>query len=653
MNDYIPYVIVGITTGSLYGLAAMGLVLTYKTSGLFNIAYGAQCALSAFLFYSLREQAGVPWPIAALLVVVGFGTVFGLGLGGIAALLANVTTTYKIVGSVGLLVAIISFTNFAYGTQARPFEPFLPTGSVFTIKGNAVTMDNIVDLAVGVVAAVGLTLFFRATRTGVAMRGVVDDPSLLAMAGTSPVQVRRISWLIGSVFAAVSGLLFASVQQQLDIYILSLLVVQAFGAAAIGRFTSVPLAYCGGLLVGLIQNIVSKEAGSHESLSGLDTNTPFLVLFLVLLISRPGRLVEVGRQLRARGVPVSRMPARARRIGYGVLLFAALLVPHVVGTKITAWQIAATQVILFASLNLLVRTSGQISLCQVGFVAIGAAGFAHAQGSGLPWLFAVLVGVLWCVPAALVVSVPAIRLSGLYLGLATLGFGVLLAQYAYSKSWFFGSGVATARPDAFGLDGETRFYYLLMAFAVGAVALVLLIERTRLGRILRGMSDSPVALSTLGTSVRNARVIVFVISGALAGLSGALYASLFVSTTQEAYPYINSLISLAVLAIAGRRTVTVAVVGPILLTVLPLYVGNDKANSLLQVAFGLAAVLVAVNSNGQLRKLLERWTEVSADRTVGPAGTRTREALAGVDGVLPPQSRGDRPVRDAVGVGGS
>jgi ABC-type branched-subunit amino acid transport system permease subunit len=288
-----------------------------------------------------------------------------------------------------------------------------------------------------------------------------------------------------------------------------------------------------------------------------------------------------------------------------------------VGTRLPIWNTALTQVVLFASLALLVRTSGQISLCHIGFAAIGAAAFGHMLAHGVPWGIAVLLGGLFAVPAGALIAIPAIRLSGLYLGLATFGFGVLLAQYAYNKEWMFGAGqLQTARPN--GFDSDTSLYYLLLAIAVLAIGLVILVERSRLGRLLRGLADSPVALSTLGTNVNVSRVLVFCLSTFLAGVSGATFASLFGSVNQDSFSYVQSLVALAVMAISGRRTVTIAIVAPILLVVLPGYISDPEVNLMLQVAFGFAAVIAAAVSQGPFSKFVARQNVVHADRVVDP-----------------------------------
>lgn len=619
MSEYVPFIIFGLVTGSVYGISAMGLVLTYKTSGMFNFGHGAVCAASAYVFYAFRQQHGVPWPIAAILAIGVFGTLVGLLLERIAVVLADVTTTFKIVGTVGILVAIRALAGLAFGEQSLSFQPFLPQAAVFRIQGVSVTWDNLLALLLGIGSAVALYLFFKRTRLGTAMRAVVDDAQLLDMMGTPPARVRRSAWVIGSVFAATSGVLFAASQQQLDVNVLSLLVVQAFGAAAIARFNSLPMCLVGGLIVGLMQKLVSQQVGYHAWLQGLDLNVPFLVLFGVLLFVKRGKLREVGRQVKARAVPASPFSPKTRRIGYAVLVAVAVLIPHFVGSRLPLYNTAATQVVLFASLALLVRTSGQISLCHVGFAAIGAAGFGHMLGHGVPWLFAVLLGGLFAVPAGALIAIPAIRLSGLYLGLATLGFGILLAQYGYNKSWMFGFGqLNSGRPHIFGLERDTPFYYLLLAIAAGSIGLVLLIEHTRLGRLLRGLADSPTGLATLGTNISVSRVLVFCISTFLAGISGATFASLFSATNQDSFNYVQSLIALAVMAISGRRTLTIAIVAPILLYVVPGYIDDPKMNLMLQVGFGVAALVSAALSQGALAKVVDRQVAESEPRRIDP-----------------------------------
>ncbi|WP_084671661.1 ABC transporter permease subunit [Sporichthya polymorpha] len=620
MNDLLPYVIFGVTAGAIYGLSAMGLVLTYKTSGLFNFGHGAVSAAAAFVFYSLHVEKGMPWPLAVLVVAAVFGPIAGLLLERMAAVLADVPVTYKIAGTVGLLVGLRGLIELIYGPEAKTLAPFLPQGTAFSVDGVRVTVENLITVGVGVAAAVGLYVLFRVSKLGVAMRGAVDDSMLLDMTGYDPAFVRRISWMIGGVFAAVSGVLFASAQGQLDVDVLSLLVVQAFGAAAIGRFASLPLAFIGGIGIGVVQKLVSQQVVDYPALTGLDLNVPFLALFAILLFTPRGKLVEVGRSVKSRAVPVSRFRVRTRVAGYGLALAVLLAIPTLVGAKQPVWNLAMAQVLLFLSLGLLVRVSGQISLCQVGFAAVGAAAFGHLLGRGVPWLPALLIAGLITIPVGAFVAIPAIRLSGLYLALATFGFGVFLAQFFYTKDYMFGFGqkLQTHRPA--GFESEERYYYVLLAVAIVGSLVVAVVERSRLGRLLRALSDSPTALVTLGVSTTVTLVLVFCLSAAMAGVSGAMYAGLFGSVGGFAFPFTASLIALAVLTISGRATIPAAFVAPVLLYVVPAYLEGERTGSAIQALFGFSAIVAAAASQGGLDRWFGARAVASADRRRGPAG---------------------------------
>jgi ABC-type branched-subunit amino acid transport system permease subunit len=200
-----------------------------------------------------------------------------------------------------------------------------------------------------------------------------------------------------------------------------------------------------------------------------------------------------------------------------------------------------------------------------------------------------------------------------------------MAQFFYVKSYMFGlADLKTGRPA--GFKSDTSYYYLLLAFAVAGIGLVMAIERARLGRLLRSLGDSPTALATLGTSANVTRVLVFCISAFLAGISGALYAGQFGSVSGTSFNFVFSLVLLAVLAISGRSTVTCAVVGPLLMFVGPAY--NDRFQDGFQVLFGLGAILAAVYATRRPHLPVRKWAAESAWRRQ-TSTTRARATAMG------------------------
>ncbi|MET7617943.1 ABC transporter permease [Streptomyces sp. NPDC005408] len=634
MNDWLPFVVIGITTGSVYGLAAMGLVLTYKTSGIFNFAHGAIAAVAAYAYYELRVVRGLPWPVALALAVVVVPPCIALVMERITRSLAGATPTTKIVATVGLQLAVTMALVAHYGGAGLDFPGFLPTDTVELVGVN-VGVDQLISAMVAALGALGFFVFFRASSMGVRMRAVVDDPALLELAGTSAFAVRSWAWLIGCWFAAVSGVLLAP-QIGLDALLLTLLVVQAYGAAAVGLFSSLPLTYAGGLLVGVLAAVATKAVSSSQLLSGLPPALPFLVLFAVLLLAGRGKLVEVGGH---RSAPVSRPLVNstvARALALGAVLVACV-VPFVVGAKLPVYSTALVFVLVFSSLHLLVRTSGQVSLAHAALVAVGSSTFSHlAVGAGLPWLLAVLLAGAVAVPVGVLVAIPAIRLSGLYLALATLGLGILLERVVYGSELMFGatSTLPATRPALF--EGDTAFYYVLLAFAVAAALLIAVIGRSRLGRLLRAMSDSPTTLSTLGLGVNVTRVTVFAISAFIAGVAGALHASQGQSASGVPFVSYASLTWLALLVLCTGLRAAAPVAAAAQMVIVPAYVTNATVVAWLPVAFGLGALMVALREAGAAGRRssgagrAEPTQTRAAERlgTAGPAAQRLRLAAA-------------------------
>jgi branched-subunit amino acid ABC-type transport system permease component len=631
VRQFLPFVIVGLTAGSVYGIAGMGLVLTYKTSGVFNFAHGAVAAIGAYVFYTLHHQHGLAWPLSLAICLGIAAPVAGLFLERIARLLAGSTPTSRIVASVGLLLAIQGGATVMYGAAIRTFPQFLPR-STLSLVDVAVGWDQAIVMLVAAASALGLFLFFRHSRLGLAMQAVVDDPDLLALTAVDPKRTRRSAWIIGSMFAALSGVLIAPTLG-LDAFFLTLLVVQAFGGAAIGRFSSLPLTYAGGLVVGVAGALSQKYAPTVDVLRGLPPSVPFIVLFGALLLYKKGSFAETGAASR-RLVPTEPEPwPRWVKPGSAVVLLGVLLfVPAMVGPDLPVYTNGVTFVMVFLALGLLVWLSGQISLCHAAFAAVGATAFSHlTHGLGLPWLPALALAGLCAVPVGALIAIPSIRLSGVYLALATFGFGILLERMAFTTGLMFGGQGSrpVPRPDFWLIDAgsDRAFYYVVLAVTVACAGFVLLLVRSRLGRLMRAVGDAPVALDTLGTSVMAVRVLVFCISAFLTAVAGGLFGAAGGAVSGNGFGAFQSLLWLTVLALAGSSVVPSAVVAAGALAVLPRYITfGEGVQPLL---FGLLALAITLlRGRYDWRAWLVRRAELDAGRRLSSMGSRRTDSGA-------------------------
>ena len=268
-------------------------------------------------------------------------------------------------------------------------------------------------------------------------------------------------------------------------------------------------------------------------------------------------------------------------------------------------------------------------------MAIGVCAFAQLQGQHWPWAVALLAAGLIAMPIGAVLAIPAIRLSGPYLALATFGFGILLQYMFYPQSFMFGSmglGVTISRPDLslFSLNTMTDsgYYYLVLLIAIVVSAAMIGVNRSRLGRLLRGLADSPTGLAASGASVNVTRVLVFSVSAFLAAVAGVLAAEALaaggvVTVTGDSYPPLQSLTYFALVVISLGGAPWYAVTAGFLTALIPSYLTSPDVTNWMTLIFGAAAVVYSVTpsryvgTSPAVQRFLDR---IGRSR---PAGERT------------------------------
>jgi branched-chain amino acid transport system permease protein len=615
VSEYWPFIVIGVFTGSLYGLAAMGMALTYKTVGVFNFAYGANAMFCAFTYWELHDNWGLSAWVAMPLLFVVVAPVMGVLLEALFRPLGGAAVEVVIVVSVGVLAFLEAIVPLIYGNQDRQLQAIFPS-STFKLGARLhVGYDQLGTLLVSLSMAALLYVLLRRTRFGTSTRAVVDNPDLSDMIGVHGDQVRRTAWILSSVFAALVGILI-SPSQGLDINELVLVVIYAFAPAVLGVLFGLPAAYLGGIGLGIAVSVLSKFSNSG-TVSNIEAALPYIALFALLVFfgnrlkdsSTSARRLSLSRGATAgtrRRTPVMLGRLRIDRTlvgGTGALALALLVPLAVPGPRL--FDITAVFIYALIALTLVVLTgwAGQISLAQFSFVGVGAFTAGHLAGAhGQHFLFAIVMGMLFAAPLGIIVGLVSLRLSGLYLALATLAFALVMDDVVFNRGDVSGglTGITVARPRIFGLSftGRAALYELAVVL-FGLFAIVAYgVRNGPVGRRLHILRDSPLAASTLGVNLTVTKLVVFVVCGMVAALGGALYGALQQAITPLDFMWSTSLTLLLLVVLGGRSVLSGAVIAGLVYAVQLLPGIPTKVLELIPLGISIGVIGLAQEGEG-------------------------------------------------------
>ena len=656
MGSFLSTLFLGAVFGSIYALLAYGLVLAFRTSGVFNFAQGALGMFFAYVFFQLAQGGRMnlvvltydqswhlPVGLALPIVVLVLAPLFGWLLERVLfSKLRDAGSLVQIVATIGLLISLQGLAGVIWGaaTTLTP-ESFFPKNT-YSIGDFRASFPQIATVAIVLLLCAGLLVFLRITPMGVRMRAVVDRLDLAELMGVDARVVAGLAWAMATGFAALAGILIAPFFGSLDTLTLTFLVVAATAAAVVGKLESLPLTLAGALGIGMAQLLVQKYA-EGELGRILRPSVPFLVLFAVLFlpIRWPAQTRATAPRPPSSTGPPPSAAVRARRVGIAaaILVLPIFLLQGVLETVLGgAWQTQLATVppmaLIFLSLVVLSGMAGQISLAQAALAGFGAFIAAHLVADrDVPFLLAALLAAVLTVPLGALLASRATRLPPLFLGLATLAFGAVMDEWAFTNEDFAGglTGIRFTRTDILAGD---RAYYLatLLVFALAAL-LVRNLRHGRIGLALMAMRDSQTGLASLGSSVARLKLITFCLSAFLAGLGGALFAGVRESASPQEWFKIFSLLFLALAVVGGISTWAGALVGAALLQLMapilsqPVFVEsslfetvfNGQLSSLLPVFFGLGAIGLAQNPHGIVQRTREGVADLRNRRTAPPA----------------------------------
>ena len=654
MTTFLAYLAVGVVQGLIYGLLALGLVLVYKGTRVVNFAHPYFGLVVAFVCWWLTAKASYPpfsWlpfdemslPRFAIAVVLSllFIALYGLGIEhGVMRRLRQAPRLVQLVatialaqGAVGLVQVLFNRTD-TQAAEPRSLPVLLPADWHFNIGARTVTAAEVQVLIIVPLICIAAAIFFTRSKFGVAIRAAAENVDAARLLGISADRVSMFVWVTGALLAGLAGILITETRGSLDIATLSTgFLIRALTAALIGGLVSLPGAVTGGLIVGVAEYtviwFVTQVLKSNDV--ALVSGGPEAFLFVVViafLVFRPGGLFGEREETedKVAFVPTLRdLPARLRDSAaakgvrvLGIVVMAFLCLVSLVAGSAT--NDILIQVVIFAmvgvSLTVLMGYSGQISLGHWGLTGLGAFILAnYFSRLHVPYLLALPLVVVTGMVVSLLIGLPALRIKGLYLAVVTLGFSLAAEFYLFKTTWF-GNGTAGIQitqpklgPFDLGAPSRRPLFFFSVILLVLCMIVARNLARSRTGRGFYSLRENEKAAATLGVRLTRYRLLAFAVSGGIAALAGALYAT----NLGRADPFVWdtgrwALALVAIVMIGGIGSLTGSILGSFLVIGLPRLVHFDNP-WIVPIGTGILLLVVILRARGGLAGIVQRVRE--------------------------------------------
>lgn len=596
----------GLAVGSAAALTGIGLIVTYRATGVLNLAHGAIAMVCAYVLRQLVVEWGWPLPLGALLTLLVVAPGIGLVLDRAVfrpLALVGAGPAQTLVASIGVFVLLVGGAALVWGGGARADAPVLLGDDPWT------------QLAAVVLLAAAVGAVTRWTRFGRELRAVVDNRPLAMLGGIDADRVSAVGWAFGAFTAGLTGVLLAP-HVRLDPYGMPLLVVEVIAVAVVARMRSLPVAIVTALAIGVAQAQLTRfhpEGWAGPLVQAVGANL-FVVALLVAALVLPG----VG----GRGRDALPPPSGRPQVPPGAWLTAGvlfLLPLGFAGTDLhTSIQVPALAIVLL-SLVVVTGRGGQIALGQAAYAGLGALFTALLAAGGLPELVALGFAVLLVAPLGLVTGWPAIRRHGLALALATLAVGVAVSRFVFAQPYAT-AGLELGRPA--GFSDDRRYYALELVVLAACLLLVAALRRGRTGRALAALRDHEAGAEAAGVRVSLLKLLAFVLGAALAALGGGLLGMGLRAFDPEAYDPVRGLLWFAAIIVLGADSL----LSPLAAAALLVGLDAGTRGGVAAAAIGILAALV-----GRVPPLTS-WLPVrrtAPPEAVAAPGRHTAEAPPG------------------------
>lgn len=608
MTTLFSNLLLGIGVGGVIAALALGVVITHRASNVINFAHAAIGTYLALAYYEFRSTGDLiqpllvplipsrihlldrPTVVSSLVLILVLAAVLGaLIYLLIFRPLRLAPPLARVVASLGLMIYLIGVMKIRFPPTGELVGP-LPN-DLITFGNVSVKADRYLLAGIAVAAAIVISAIGKLTNFGLATRANAENETGAVLLGISADTISVLNWVLATVVAGFAMIFAAPILNSLDPPTSSLLVVPALGAALVGRFRSVGLATAAGLAFGMIQSEFQFAQSEWDWLKGLglQQGVPALLVLIVLVV-RSDRTIGRGDLLPAR------LPA-APPTGHTMLITVGIVALATVGlfTLESDWRnaIIFSAIASIMALSVIVLTGfvGQISLAT--FALAGTAAFAMVKageelGIGFPWT--PLIGMLVAVAVGTLAGLPAIRIRGLTLAIASLAAAVAVEELVFKWGWFTGGfGGATVEPAAlpfidFDISGvgaafpRKEFGFLTLAALLASMYVVVNLRRSPTGRQWLAVRANERAAEAIGISGPRVKLSANAVAAFLAGLGGTLtaYQNSFVSA--GSFGSLDSLVLVAMTYLAGIAAPVAALVAGALTERGLMTVGMDRLN---------------------------------------------------------------------------
>jgi branched-chain amino acid transport system permease protein len=633
VSHFIGYAIPGIPYGCTYAIVAVGLVLTYQATGVFNFAFGAQAYTSAFVYTKLVQDDGLPIWLAFLLSVVVLAPLLGLIFDRyLFRKIPNTNTTAKLVTGIALFVGIPALLPVLFGSANQYNSPsilFNPDVVYFRVANTPINGIYLSSVVVTAAVLVALIILMRFTNLGLQMRAAVESRRLVQLDGVNSGRVIAIAWAVSSFMAGLAGVLLAPIYGQLQSQDYATLLVAAFAAAAWATLRSMPIAVLVGILMGVADTVLQGylPASSPWSAAVLPS-LPFIVLVAALLIVRGMRQLHDDEDPMASVDPpppptiaATRAPQLGRviRIAWYVLLagFIVSMLSWIPQSWESVFNSGLAFSTIFLSITLITGMGGQLSLAQATLAGVGAFTAAQlANHIGLNFLLGALVGAVLAAVVAVVLALASLRLRGLGLALMTIAAALFFDNSVFTQIDRVHGQALTVQAKWVGLgildaNGHALFVLSMIVLLICVIG-VTLVRNGTTGRYLTAMRGSETAAAGIGINLTWQRILIFAISGVVAGVGGTILTIQQQSVNPEQFNYQLSLAFVVIVATTGVGSVEGAIqagMGYVIVQQLLGYLPSRYGGTgLTFVFFAFSALTYAAHPEGILEYQKRRWT---------------------------------------------